>query len=123
MKRFIICLALWSCYSCYTVKRDCENFKTGTYSSEITINGKRYTSKFTRDTQLQVEIFNGVIDSSKVRWINSCEMVFSTINPKNRSQQKDVHLKILTTTENAYTFEYSYVGESLKQKGVATRVY
>ena len=35
------------------------------------------------------------------------------------AERKDVHLKILTTTDSSYTFEYSYVGETNKQKGVA----
>jgi hypothetical protein len=68
---------------------------------------------------MQIEYYNKQIDSSEVRWINDCEMVFRTINPKNRAERKDVHLKILTTTDSSYTFEYSYVGEKLKQKGIA----
>ncbi len=57
-----------------------------------------------------------------VRWINDCEMIFKTLNPKNRAEQKDVHLKILSTTKDAYTFEYGYVGSSIKQKGRAKRI-
>ena len=57
-----------------------------------------------------------------MRWINDCEVVFRTINPKNRVERKDIHLKILTTTDSSYTFEYSYVGDKLKQKGVARKL-
>jgi hypothetical protein len=49
-------------------------------------------------------------------------MIFKTINPKNRAEQKDVHLKILTTTKDSYIFEYGYVGSSIKQKGEAKRI-
>jgi hypothetical protein len=38
------------------------------------------------------------------------------------AEQKDIHLKILVTTDSTYTFEYSYVGDKTKQKGVATKV-
>ena len=31
-------------------------------------------------------------------------------------------MKILTTKEKTYTFEYSYVGEAKKQKGVVTKL-
>jgi hypothetical protein len=49
-------------------------------------------------------------------------MVFKTLNPKNRAEQKDIHLKILTTTQQGYKFEYGYVGDTNKQKGVAKRL-
>ena len=92
------------------------------FQSTISIDGKSYTSEFTRTETLQIERFNTKTDSASVRWINDCEMIFKTINPKNRAEQKDVHLKILTTTNNTYTFEYGYVGSPVKQKGVAMRV-
>jgi hypothetical protein len=87
----------------------------------VTINDKIYISNFLRTEQLQIEKYNGKTDSSEVRWINDCEVIFKTINPKNRIEKKDVHLKILTTTDSSYTYEYSYVGETKKQKGVAIK--
>ena len=116
----ILCGLIFS--SCYQVERKCTDFKIGTFESKITIEGVDYISTFSRTSQLQVEDFNGVIDSTNVRWINDCEMVFKTINPKNRSEQKDVHLKILTTTKDSYKFEYGYVGDAKKQKGEAKRI-
>ncbi|MDW5288396.1 DNA topoisomerase IV [Formosa sp. PL04] len=107
--------------SCYEVERNCTYFKTGHYFSEITIDGTPYKSEFNRTEDLQIETYQGKVDSSEVRWINDCEVIFKTINPKNRIERKDIHLKILTTTDSTYTFEYSYVGEDLKQKGVANR--
>ena len=38
---------------------------------------------------------------------------------KSMADHKDIHLKILTTTDSSYTYEYSYVGETKKQKGIA----
>jgi|TARA_B110000003_G_C16503777_1_gene478427 hypothetical protein len=71
---------------------------------------------------LQVESFEGTVDSTYVRWINNCEVVFKTINPKNRAEKKDIHLKILTTSEDSYSFEYGYVGDTYKRQGEATRI-
>ena len=105
--------------SCYHVERNCNNYKTGAFYSEVKINEILYTSNFKRSDSIQVEIYKGKTDSSHVRWINNCEVVFKTINPKNRAEKKDIHLKILTTTDSSYTFEYSYVGETIKQKGIA----
>lgn len=109
--------------NCYQVERNCTDFKIGTFKSTITINDIEYISSFTRTNTLQIETFGNKIDSSNVRWINDCEVVFKTINPKNMAERKDIHLKILTTTDSSYTFEYSYVGESIKQKGIAYKKY
>jgi len=97
-------------------------FKTGKFYSEVTIDGVLYTSEFERFEHLQVETYNQKSDSAQVRWINDCEVVFKTIHPKSMADHKDIHLKILTTTDSSYTFEYSYVGETKKQKGMAFKI-
>lgn len=119
---FILCLIL-CVSSCYEVERHCEDYQTGTFESTITIANKDFISTFTRNKSLQIETFENKTDSATVRWINDCEVIFKTINPKNRAEKKDIHLKILNTSATGYTFEYSYVGEVLKQKGIAKRIH
>lgn len=121
MKKLLLLITICFC-SCYTSQRHCENFKTGNFYSEVTIDGQLYRSTFSRTDNLQIETYNGKKDSSEVRWINDCEVIYKTINPKNMSQRKDIHLKILTTTDSSYVYEYSYVGDSKKQKGIAYKV-
>ncbi len=115
----LLCVILLGCYE---TTRFCTDYKTGAFYSEVTIDGVVYKSTFNRTENVQVETYNDNIDSSQVRWINDCEVVFKTINPKNMAEQKDIHLKILTTTDSSYTFEYSYVGETKKQKGIAYKL-
>ena len=115
----ILLFLLFNCTSINDQRRFCEDFKTGKYKSVITIDNIEYTSIFTRNDSVQVETFNNVVDSSNVRWINNCEVVFSTINPKNIQQKKSILVKILRTYEKSYDFEYSYVGETQKQQGNA----
>lgn len=122
MKYILIFIIALIFTSCYETERNCSEFKTGHFYSEITIEGKVLKSEFKRTESLQVETYQNKTDSSEVRWINDCEAVFKTINPKNRIEKKDIHLKILTTTDSSYTFEYSYVGESKKQKGTAVKI-
>ena len=120
MKYFYM-LILISFYNCnLNQERLCNDFKNGSFKSVITIEGVEYISIFKRNDSIQVETFNNVIDSSYVRWINDCEVVFTTINPKNILQKKPVLVKILRTFKDSYDFEYSYVGETIKQKGSAT---
>jgi len=120
--RFYYLLILLLFTNCYQKERNCTDFKEGKFESLITIEGKDYESTFTRTAEIQIETFENKTDSAHVRWINDCEVVFKTMNPKNMSERKDIHLKILFTTDSSYTFEYSYVGESSKQKGVAKRI-
>lgn len=122
MKYFIISVFMFCFFGCYTVERNCTNYQIGSFKSVININDSLYTSTFTRTNELQIETYNGKIDSSTVRWINDCEVVFKTVNPKSRIERKDIHLKILTTTDSSYTFEYSYVGDKLKQQGIAIKI-
>ena len=121
MKYFCFLIILLTS-SCYQIERNCQDYKTGTFQSTINIDGTNYTSEFTRTETLQIERFNTKTDSAFVRWINDCEMIFKTIHPKNLAEQKDIHLKILTTTQNSYKFEYGYVGDTNKQLGSATRI-
>ncbi len=119
--RFLPLIAFLMLFNCYESQRQCKAFKTGRFYSEVEIGGTVYTSVFERSENLQVEIYDNKTDSTQLRWINDCEVVFKTINPKSMAERKDVHLKILTTTDTSYTYEYSYVGESKKQTGTAYR--
>ena len=109
--------------SCDEIERNCNLFKTGMFYSEINYDGVVFSSTFTRnDKNLQIEKFQGKIDSSKVRWINDCEMVLSPINSKKLSGKKNILIKILTTTDTSYSYEYSFVGENKKLKAVAIKI-
>ncbi|MCF7560816.1 DNA topoisomerase IV [Sabulilitoribacter multivorans] len=117
--RFFYLLLFLLFFNCYQTTRNCQDYKIGDFYSEIVIDDVLYKSTFKRTKNLQIETYNNKTDSSQIRWINDCEVIFKTINPKNMAEQKDIHLKILTTTDSSYTYEYSYVGETKKQKGVA----
>ena len=122
MKIILLLVITLSLTSCYQIERNCLDFKTGTFESTIIIDDISYMSSFIRTNDLQIETFENKTDSASVRWINDCEVIFKTINPNSIAERKDIHLKILITTDSTYTFEYSYVGESRKQKGIAKRV-
>jgi hypothetical protein len=108
--------------SCYQQERNCTDFKTGKFTSETEIEGKKYTSTFERIDSIQIEMYEGKIDTFKVRWTNDCEYVIQNTHPKNRAEKKPVQMKILTTNSKSYTFEFSYVGDSKKQRGTVTKL-
>jgi len=116
----IIMLLLLS--SCFEANRDCASFKTGTFEFETYINGELQKSTFIRNDSIEIEFFQGKTDTSSVRWINPCEYIIKNTNPKNMAEEKPIHMKILTTSSDGYTFEYGQVGETKKALGEVKKV-
>lgn len=100
-------------------ERNCNNFKTGKFTFTAEISGKRIQTTFERLEKMEVESFEGKRDTSEIRWINDCEYILKNKNPKSKAEEKSIHIKILTTTDSSYTFEYGAVGESKKFRGTA----
>lgn len=121
MKKIILLFA-FTLVSCYNQERTCKYFKTGKFTSETTVEGKKFTSSFERNDSIQVENYNNVIDTFSIRWINDCEYILENVKPKNRNEKKAVHVKILTTKDLKYNFEYSFVGDAKKQFGSVTKL-
>jgi hypothetical protein len=118
-----ICLGSLLFYSCYSVDRDCKNFHTGAFEFNTLINGEIKTSYFTRTEDLEIETYEGKIDSARIRWVNDCECILTKLNPKSNQDKRPVQIKILSTEGNAYRFEYSLVGKSdNKQRGTINKI-
>ena len=109
--------------NCEKIERNCKDFHSGNFYTETSVNGITYKSTFSRNTSnIQIEEFEGKIDSSSVRWVNDCEMILSPINPRSLDEKKNILIKILTTTDSSYTYEYSFLGNSEKLKAEAIRI-
>jgi len=108
--------------SCYSPERNCQKFKTGTFSYEALVGTEVLTTVFVRTDTLEIDYFQNKSDTSSIRWINDCKYIVQKINPKNRAEKKAIHMKILTTQNNTYLFEYNIVGDSQKQKGTAKKI-
>lgn len=122
MKRFLL-IPLFCLFSgCYSPQRNCTDFKTGTFVFETYLNGEMVKTKFTRNDTLEIDYFRNQVDSSSIRWINDCEYILTNLHPKNMEEEKPLHIKILTTEENTYTFEFSVVGSANKQLGTAKKI-
>jgi hypothetical protein len=123
MKKILLCLCIFlALSSCYSPERDCNQFHTGTFKFESYLNGELVTSTFIRNDSLEIDSFQGAVDTSSVRWINDCEYIIKNLNPKNIAERKPLHIKILTTKKDTYTFEYGLVGDPKKKKGNVTKI-
>ncbi|WP_029034813.1 hypothetical protein [Salinimicrobium terrae] len=119
---FLGICALCLLTSCYEPQRNCEDFRTGTFEFESYLEGELVKTRFVRNDSIEIDYFRGKADTSSVRWINDCEYLLSNLNPKNRAEEKPIHMKILTTKDNTYTFEYGLVGDAKKQRGTVIKV-
>ena len=86
------------------------------------VDGEELSTTFVRQGEREIDFFQGKSDTSQVRWINDCEYIVKKINPKNSSEEQSIHMKILSTTANSYTFEYGIVGSNVKSKGTAIKI-
>lgn len=121
-KSWLLVLPLLVLASCYTPERNCKDFRTGTFEFESFLDGELQKTTFVRNDTLEIDYFRGRQDSSSIRWINNCEYILTNLNPRNRAEEKPIHMKILTTDGDTYTFEYGLVGETRKERGTAKRI-
>ena len=123
MKKILPSLCIMAlCTSCFQPERNCADFRTGTFEFEAFLEGKLQKTVFTRNDSIEIDRFQGKSDTSSVRWLNDCEYILTNLNPDSRAEEKPLHIKILTTEGNTYTFEYGLVGETKKERGTAVKV-
>ncbi len=127
MKAFFLILSLLLLTSCYTIERECADFKTGTFEFTYTIDGIEKTGRFERTETLNIDYYEGKADSSSVRWINDCEFILKKLNPKRMAEKDAIHMKILSTTSDSYMFEYKLAVDKPNkptriEKGVAKKI-
>ena len=116
---FGICVLLSGCYE---QERNCADFKTGSFEFEALSGTEVFKTTIVRNDSLEIDFFQGKSDTSSIRWINDCEYVLTKLNPRNQAEKKAILIKILSTSENQYSFQFSEVGKTKSSKGVARRV-
>ena len=109
--------------ACYTNERNCKAFQTGSFSFNTVVNGDTLSSQFVRNDSIEVDYFFETPDTSNIRWVNDCECIVTKRNPLTFQESKAVQMKILSTFEDGYLFEYNLVGDrSNVQRGRVTRL-
>lgn len=109
--------------SCYSLERNCKPFQQGEFKFTQIINGEIKSSYFTRDSIFEVELFEGKIDTSSIRWVNDCECILTKLNPNNNQEKRPIQIRIISTKDDRYTFEYSLVGDSKnRQRGSIQKI-
>mgnify|MGYP001178607222 FL=1 len=109
--KFILATISVTILSCTIPEKSCTKFKVGEFNFESKTNTGVYNSKSIRNDSIEIEYFGNTIDTSKITWVSECEYILRKLKPKNISDQKAVSVKIISTSENSYVFEYSFVGD------------
>ncbi|MFC0605731.1 hypothetical protein [Winogradskyella pulchriflava] len=128
MKALLAILLCLTLVSCYNNERNCADFKTGEYKFNYIVDGVEKTARFIRTDSLSINYYDGKVDSSSVRWINDCEFILKTLNPKSNAEKDPLHMKILSTDgTSSYSFEYKLTVKKPNrplrvEKGVAYRI-
>ncbi len=109
--------------SCYSLERDCNAFHEGEFKFTQIVNGEMKSSFFTRDANYEIERYEGKIDTATIRWVNDCECILTKLNPTSNQDKRPIQIRILSTQDNRYTFEYSLVGDPKnKQRGTIEKI-
>ncbi len=120
LARLALLMMVLTIASCLSIpERNCKDYTTGTFVSYTVLDGDSLETTFVRSDSLEIESFRGAQDTSTVRWINDCEYILKKLHPKNRAEEKSIHIKILTTTDSSYTFEFNAVGSAKKLQATA----
>lgn len=115
----LLLLLLFAFTSCYNNERDCTTYRTGTFVWEQESGGKLLKTVFTRTEELQIERFEGKVDTSRIEWVNDCEWRVIPMNPKSNADSRAYLFKILNTSEDSYTFEFKQSGREQTYRGTA----
>ncbi|MDC7998254.1 DNA topoisomerase IV [Gilvibacter sediminis] len=110
MKKIVLLSLVFSLvFACQEPERRCPDFKTGTFTFEEFVGGELKQTTFVRNDSIEIDYYDQTIDTFSIRWINDCEYIMKNLRPKNQSEERPVHFKILKTEGDTYTFEYSMV--------------
>ena len=121
MRKILILAFLF--ISCYNVERNCVDFKTGVFEFSTEINDSLVTSTFTRSNEFEIELYNGIKDSSTIKCVNNCEFLLTKLNPRTNQERRPVRIKILRTYGDKYDFEFSQVNDPQKiSRGTVKRI-
>ena len=123
MKKILILPVLLLLISCFeTPQRACKDFRTGKFQFDYEVDGVKKTTTFVRTENQEIDYYEGKSDTSSIRWLSDCEYIIQKINPKNMQEKKAISMKILSTSDNSYTFEFGIVGSPEKQVGTVKKI-
>lgn len=121
MRYFLIFILLSFSISCINKNKvHVNDFKKGSFKT--TLEDDEIVSYATRNDSIQIEEFNGVKDTFRIKWLDQFEYILVKKNPKTMLDSTPFHVKITGIKKNTYSFSAYYKGSNFKQKGTAIKL-
>lgn len=109
--------------ACFAPTKECADFKTGVFEYQTYADGELIQAKIVRNDSLEIDYYDPQQpDTSAIRWVNDCEYILKKYNPKDASEKQSFKMKIIETSGDKYTFEFSQVGQNKIKEFSATKI-
>lgn len=119
MRYLIVILSSIFFFSC-AEQGDINQFKTGTFKTLL--DDSDVNSIAFRNDSIQIETYNNVKDTFKIKWVSNFEYELLKINPKTQLDSTPFIVKITGVKKDSYSFTAHFKGSNFKQKGTAHKV-
>ena len=96
---------------------DVNQFKTGTFKTHL--DGTDVNSVAYRNDSMQIETYNNIKYTYRIKWNSNFEYELTKINPETQLDSTPFIIKITGIKDNSYSFSAHYKGSNFKQKGTA----
>ena len=97
-----------------------DDLKSGRYKTVL--EDEQTESYATRNDSIQIEEYQGSVDTFDIKWIDQFEYVLTKSRPKTLLDSTPFHVKITSIKKNGYEFSAYYKGSKFKQKGTAYKL-
>lgn len=114
-KIFYLITLLILMVSCKNDAPDQNRFKSGTF--EIPASKGYEKTIVTRIDSLQIENYDGKIDTLSIQWKNNFNYTLRMLHPTSAIDEEPINIKITSIKENTYEFEATIGHSNFIQKG------
>tara|TARA_B110000902_G_C14153705_1_gene530538 strand:+ start:418 stop:792 length:375 start_codon:yes stop_codon:yes gene_type:complete len=113
------CIILFS--SCKKDKKlDVKTFRTGTF--EIPATDEYSKTIIKRIDSLQIEIYEGKVDTLLIRWKNDFNYTLKMLNMMNGMEEDPIHVQITRLNSDSYEFTAIIGHSNFKQDGKVFKI-
>ena len=121
MRPFLMILLLPFLFSCKDDRlAKVSDFRTGSFKTVL--DDRQIVSTALRNDSLQIESYEGKVDTFNIQWVDPFEYILVKNNPKTLLDSTPFHVKITSLQKGSYTFRAYYRGSNFKQTGTAYKL-
>ena len=122
MKKILIALGIiLVTLACNSEQKDTsKRFRSGTFEVPAGENHDKFT--FTRKDSLQIENYNGVIDTLIIHWKDDFNYTAKYFHPKKSIEKETFHFQITGVKKDSYTYKFKIGDSNYNQEGSVLKI-